>query len=207
MKALTTGQQAVTMTSRELVDYINSSRDNVTRPISHADFLKKVHLVLGAVAGNFSSYYIASNGKRNPCYAFPKREACLMAMSYSYELQAKVFDRMTELEAAHTNLSADQRIAELERKVLALTSRQGKAIAPPVQEPMRLEEAAKSMKTRAYKLRSAMINHGLVSYSFKGRLHPTTMSMTSGYLIHTQREGQNQFVITAHGLRHLRNLI
>ena len=27
-----------------------------------------------------------------------KREARLMAMSYSYELQAKVFDRMTELE-------------------------------------------------------------------------------------------------------------
>lgn len=24
----------------------------------------------------------------------PKREACLMAMSYSYDIQAKVFDRM-----------------------------------------------------------------------------------------------------------------
>jgi hypothetical protein len=32
-------------------------------------------------------------------YRFPKREASLMAMSYSYELQAKVFDKMTALEA------------------------------------------------------------------------------------------------------------
>lgn len=38
--------------------------------------------------------------RQSPAYRFPKREACLMAMSYSYELQAKVFDRMTELEAA-----------------------------------------------------------------------------------------------------------
>lgn len=47
------------------------------------------------VAGKFSCYYKASNGKQNPMYRFPKREACLMAMSYSYDLQAKVFDRMT----------------------------------------------------------------------------------------------------------------
>ncbi|MCA0325508.1 MAG: phage antirepressor KilAC domain-containing protein [Proteobacteria bacterium] len=37
--------------------------------------------------------------RQSPIYRFPKREACLMAMSYSYELQAKVFDRMTMLEA------------------------------------------------------------------------------------------------------------
>ena len=40
----------------------------------------------------------AGNGQMQPCYRFPKREACLMAMSYSYELQAKVFDHMTALE-------------------------------------------------------------------------------------------------------------
>jgi hypothetical protein len=36
--------------------------------------------------------------RKSPGYTFPKREACLMAMSYSYELQAKVYDRMTALE-------------------------------------------------------------------------------------------------------------
>jgi len=49
----------------------------------------KVPKVLGEeVARNFSHHYIASNGKENPCYRFPKREACLMAMSYSYDLQS-----------------------------------------------------------------------------------------------------------------------
>lgn len=90
----------VTMSSLELVDYINSTRQEGEPKLAHSDFLKKVPAVLGAeVAGNFSCYYTAANGKRNPCYRFPKREACLMAMSYSYELQAKVYDRMTELEA------------------------------------------------------------------------------------------------------------
>ena len=92
--------KAVTMTSLELVAFINSQREEGEAVLAHSDFLKKVPQVLGAeVAGNFSGYYKASNGKQNPMYTFPKREACLMAMSYSYELQAKVFDRMTALEA------------------------------------------------------------------------------------------------------------
>lgn len=92
--------KAVTMTSLELVGFINSQRAEGEAVLAHSDFLKKVPQVLGAeVAGNFSGYYKASNGKQNPMYTFPKREACLMAMSYSYDLQAKVFDRMTALEA------------------------------------------------------------------------------------------------------------
>lgn len=90
---------SVTMTSLELVDYINSQREEGEPVLAHSDFLKKVPQVLGAeVAGNFSCYYKASNGKQNPMYRFAKREACLMAMSYSYDLQAKVFDKMTDLE-------------------------------------------------------------------------------------------------------------
>jgi phage antirepressor YoqD-like protein len=91
--------QTVTMTSLDLVEFINSQRAEGEAVLAHSDFLKKVPQVLGAeVAGNFSGYYKASNGKQNPMYTFPKREACLMAMSYSYDLQAKVFDRMTALE-------------------------------------------------------------------------------------------------------------
>lgn len=38
--------------------------------------------------GNFSSTHIhPQNGQCYPLYVFPKREACLMAMSYSYDLQ------------------------------------------------------------------------------------------------------------------------
>ena len=100
----------VTMTSLELVEYINSVRADSEAKLAHSDFLKKVPVVLGEeVAGNFSCYYKASNGKQNPMYRFPKREACLMAMSYSYELQAKVFDRMTELEEAQRVIPPQQK--------------------------------------------------------------------------------------------------
>ncbi|MBB3639833.1 phage antirepressor KilAC domain-containing protein [Variovorax atrisoli] len=89
---------AVTMTSLELVEVINSERGEAGAKLAHSDLLKKVPQVLGRDAGNFSSVYRGGNGQERPCYRFPKREACLMAMSYSYELQAKVFDRMSELE-------------------------------------------------------------------------------------------------------------
>lgn len=99
--ALTPAQAAgVTMTSLELVGFINEQRGEGEATLAHADFLKKVPQVIGGGHGNFSdTYRHQQNGQIYPCYVFPKREACLMAMSYSYELQAKVFDRMTALEA------------------------------------------------------------------------------------------------------------
>jgi hypothetical protein len=107
------------MSSLEMVEYINANRQEEEAELTHADFLKKVPKVLGeAVAGNFSGYYVASNGKRNPCYHFPKREACLMAMSYSYDLQAKVFDKMTELEQAATP-TTDQLPVEVASRTFA----------------------------------------------------------------------------------------
>lgn len=91
----------VTMSSLELVDYINDSRKFDEKPVQlrHADFMAKVPKVLGIeTSEKFRSSYLAGNGEQRPCYRFPKREACLMAMSYSYELQAQVFDRMTAME-------------------------------------------------------------------------------------------------------------
>lgn len=100
---------AVTMTSLEMIDFINSQRSEGDPILAHADFLKKVPKVLGEEGiGKFSDTYLhPQNGQKYPMYRFPKREACLMAMSYSYDLQAKVFDRMTELEAkANSNIIA-----------------------------------------------------------------------------------------------------
>lgn len=91
----------VTMSSLELVDYINDSRKFDEKPVQlrHADFMAKVPKVLGLeTSEKFRSSYLAGNSEQRPCYRFPKREACLMAMSYSYELQAQVFDRMTAME-------------------------------------------------------------------------------------------------------------
>ncbi|MGW9792240.1 hypothetical protein ACUW9M_001075 [Serratia sp. 121840015-2] len=105
----------ITMTSLELVDYINADRAEKAKNVGaefpskghaelkHNDFLKKVPRVLGeATSGKFflDDIFTAGNGAQavRKIYRFPKREACLMAMSYSYELQAKVYDRMTALE-------------------------------------------------------------------------------------------------------------
>lgn len=98
---------ALTMSSLELVEFINSERltadgeDAVT--LRHDHFMEKVPVVLGADhAPNFRGMVTVAIGsgatRQSPCYNFPKREACLMAMSYSYDIQAKVFDRWQELE-------------------------------------------------------------------------------------------------------------
>lgn len=101
-----------TMTSLEMVDYINADRKAKAeseglkfpcqkyRKLQHKDFLRKAPKVLGEnQSAKFYADYVDSKGRSYPCLRFPKREACLMAMSYSYELQAQVFDHMTELEA------------------------------------------------------------------------------------------------------------
>ncbi|MCT7051607.1 Rha family transcriptional regulator [Salmonella enterica] len=111
------GQVAIsapTMSSLEMVDYINANRKAKAesegllfpckkyRKLEHRSFMKKVPKVLGDAAAKFfaTDTYINGTGgvvERDICN-FPKREACLMAMSYDYELQAQIFDYMTELE-------------------------------------------------------------------------------------------------------------
>ena len=112
MTPLITTVNAATMTSIELVEFINAQRkadaeaagmDFPSKGFSelmHKNFLAKVPEVLGAAtSAKFLADLPDSYGRLQPAYIFPKREACLMAMSYSYDLQAKVFDRMTALEA------------------------------------------------------------------------------------------------------------
>lgn len=97
-----TTNNTITMTSLELVDYINAHRQETgnTTVLRHTDFTRKVPQVLGqGVCEIFRTPYTnGQNGETYTMYVFPKREACLMAMSYSYELQARVFDRMTAME-------------------------------------------------------------------------------------------------------------
>lgn len=97
----------VTMTSPEIVDFINAHRQSVAtteKPyveLHHRSFMSKVPQVLGiSNAANFLASQNYGNNNTRQIYVFPKREACLMAMSYSYELQAQIFDRMTAMEDA-----------------------------------------------------------------------------------------------------------
>jgi phage antirepressor YoqD-like protein len=147
---ITTGGAAVTMTSLELVDFINSQRGEGEATLAHSDFLKKVPCVLGeAVAGNFSGYYKASNGKQNPMYTFPKREACLMAMSYSYDLQAKVFDKMTALEAKANTFDPDS-LTRMDILKIALESEQGRLEAVAKVEALTVVVDRQTPKVEAF---------------------------------------------------------
>ncbi|MEZ2378872.1 Rha family transcriptional regulator [Enterobacter sp. RCC_40] len=105
------GISTPTMSSLEMVDYINAERkakaeaEGLTFPckrytkIQHKHILAKSPKVLGeGYSAKFLAQYSDSTGRELPCYQYPKREACLMAMSYSYELQAKVYDYMDELD-------------------------------------------------------------------------------------------------------------
>jgi hypothetical protein len=99
-----------------MVEFINSQRGVGDAVLRHDNFMKKVPIVLGEAAPKFlgtATYDNGTGGKvtRN-VYQFLKREACLMAMSYSYELQAKVFDRMTELEGQKVAPQVPQSLPE-----------------------------------------------------------------------------------------------
>lgn len=139
------GDNAITMTSLELVDFINGERGEGEAILAHSDFLKKVPQVLGGGAGNFSFTYRDVQNKERPCYRFPKREACLMAMSYSYDLQAKVFDRMTVLEqelATRQAFTIPQTFTEALRLAADLAEGKAKAELEVAQKQKLLEVAA-----------------------------------------------------------------
>ena len=141
MNAFTLAIATPTMTSLELVDFVNDDRKARAQAVGaafpspgfakleHKDFLAKVPVVLGFERSEkFSADLPDSYGRTRRGYRFPKREACLMAMSYSYELQAKVFDRMTALEQAPQPLALTpaemflqnaQAMVEVERRQIA----------------------------------------------------------------------------------------
>jgi phage regulator Rha-like protein len=104
-----------TMTSLEIVELINKERATLFAngeakkytELKHNDFMKKAREVVGEGVGNFSqTYQHPQNGQDYPMFSFPKREATLMAMSYSPKISAAVYDAMTAAEA---------RVQELEK--------------------------------------------------------------------------------------------
>lgn len=89
-----------TMSSLDMVAYINATREAGKPELRHTHFLAKVPSVLGYIdSAKFLAQYKDSTGRSLPCYNFPRREAMLMAMSYSYKLQATVYDAWQEAEA------------------------------------------------------------------------------------------------------------
>ena len=97
----------VTMSSLEMVSYINSTRKPGEAEVRHDNFMTKVEKVLGILAPKFLGTSSYTNGAGNKVgrkiYNFPKREATLMAMSFSFPLQAAVLDAWTAAEATLIN--------------------------------------------------------------------------------------------------------
>lgn len=102
----------VTMSSLELVEFINTQRGQDKVQLRHDHFMAKVPKVLGFHAPKFLGTQKYGNGNSREICLFPKREACLMAMSYSYELQALVYDHMTaqEVQAQMANCSSGPKV-------------------------------------------------------------------------------------------------
>jgi hypothetical protein len=87
--------QKKTVSSIELVEIINSAREEGRAVLAHNNFKAKIKKVLGVTSDKFlavADVKINNGGsKQIPCFYLPKREASLMVMSESYEVQAKVY--------------------------------------------------------------------------------------------------------------------
>ena len=175
----------VTMTSPEIVDFINAHRQSVAtieKPyveLHHRSFMSKVPQVLGiSNAANFLASQNYGNNNTRQIYVFPKREACLMAMSYSYELQAQIFDRMTAMEEAlkkpvlnlddpaflrQALLGYTEKVIELEHKVQVLEPKaKGLDRIADCTNVLGIREAAKVLKIGQNQLAQYLVDHKVV---------------------------------------------
>jgi phage antirepressor YoqD-like protein len=172
----------VTMTSLDIVDFINAHRletNNRVAKLRHADFMAKVPKVLSLpLSEKFRSVYVDPTGRELPCYKFEKREACLMAMSYSYELQAQIFDRMTAMEDAlkkptlnlddptflrQALLGYTEKVIELEQKVQVLEPKaKGLDRIADCIDVLGIRESAKVLKIGQNQLTQYLIDHKVV---------------------------------------------
>lgn len=77
-----------------IVDVINALRGPGKIEMAHKTFMEKVRNHPGINGQNFLHIYSDVLGRQKPCFYLPKREAELMVMSESLEVQTKVYDRL-----------------------------------------------------------------------------------------------------------------
>lgn len=148
------GTDVVTMTSIELVNFINEVRKNESGYIllRHDNFMSKVPKVLGeSYAPKFLGTQRYGNNNSRSIYNLPKREATLMAMSYSHEISAQVYDKMEELERQVKGATPQFNIPQSFSEALLLAANQAKVI----------EEQAKTLTIQAPKVQfhNEFVNH------------------------------------------------
>lgn len=92
---------------------------------AHSHFMAKAEKVLGEDVPKFWDISKDSYGRDRKILLLPEREACLMAMSYSYELQAYVFDAW---QSDKNKITALPSVKELALMVIAAEEEKEKAL-------------------------------------------------------------------------------
>lgn len=147
----------LTMSSIAIVELINMLRDSGDSILRHDNFMTKVVEVIGNFdAPKFLGTQKYGNNNTRNIYNLPKRESMLMLMSYSYDIQAYVYDKLVEYEdklCNKHNLPTDY-ISALEQLLETKKS-----------EQLAIEQRDHAIKTKAYisdkKTATALQNSGL----------------------------------------------
>ncbi len=122
-----------TISSVELVEIINSMRPEGSAELRHDHFMVRIEKHPGIDAPKFSGTQTYGNNNTRKVYNLPKREAELMVMSESLEVQTKVYDRMTALEeqlriTPPTRQKARQQVPAEAFKMLPMVVRAARAL-------------------------------------------------------------------------------
>jgi phage antirepressor YoqD-like protein len=136
---VTNGTQ--TMSSESIVDYLNATRDLSAGELTHKNFIVKIKKVLPDTHDSFESSVNFDGYQGQPrtkqVYNFPRREATLLAMSYSYKLQAAVYDAWTAAENLVKDVVKVLPVNYIEALELLVSSEKAKVVMS-----IKLEEAA-----------------------------------------------------------------
>lgn len=137
-----------TMSSVEIVEVINAMREPGRAELAHRTFMEKVRNHPGIAAQNFLHSYLGGNGKQEPCYYLPKREAELMVMSESLAVQTQVYDRLAVLEAksAPVVLAPPTTYLEALKQLIANVEVQEKQALQITQQAVQIEAAAPAVQ-------------------------------------------------------------
>ncbi len=195
-----------TMSSLDMVAYINATREAGKPTLRHDHFMVKAGIVLGeTLAPKFLGSNIYLNGKggtqARAVYNFPQREAMLMAMSYSYKLQATVYDAWQAAEAkvapvvqlpqtyaeALRKLADSTELAEKQVLQIAQQAQQITADAPAVAFVEKyvsaggrstFREVAKMLNAPEREFRNFLIDHKYM-YKLNGEYVPYGVHLTA----------------------------
>ena len=224
---LTNSNGNLTTTSLELVGYINYIRKQDSRTgykeLAHYDFLKKVKEVLKGGEGDFSGSYLSSQNKPLPMYVFPRREAMLMAMSYSYDIQATVYDAWEKAEKMLKGVSEAPAIVPqtfiqaLELLVVSEKAKEALKLELVEATPkidfvdnyvdkegsMSLRDGLKSIGKKPTNFTKQLIEDGILYYNGAGVLSAKQAHINADHFVHKITDFGVQVRVTTKGLFYL----